>query len=142
MPARPRARFRHSHAPGRRRRSPPRTLTQARDPSRRARRQSVRPRRRAHAACRAGPARAPRRRLRLGARRDVVGRLPDALDLDRFLVRDSDPGAVLQLLNQRDEVERVGLEVLLEARVVLDPRWVYLQLLRKVAADELEYLIP
>src|SRR3954447_9376513 len=61
-----------------------------------------------------------RRCLRLQARRDIVGRLPDGRDLDRILVGDAHARAVLELLDERDQIERVGLEVLLEARVVLD----------------------
>jgi hypothetical protein len=77
----------------------------------------------------------------LETRGHVVGGLPDRRQLRGILVGDAHSGAILELLDERDEVQRVGLEVLLEASVVLDARWIYLQLLREVAADELEDLV-
>src|SRR4051812_20147759 len=68
---------------------------------------------------------APRRlRLCLRAletRRDVVGRLADCRDLHGVLVGDPHTRTVLQFLDERDQVERVGLEIFLEACFVLDP---------------------
>src|SRR6266511_3181641 len=46
--------------------------------------------------------------------RDVVDGLPDGLDLLRVFVGDLDPELVLQLHDQLDEVEGVGVEVLLK----------------------------
>src|SRR3954453_15115774 len=48
-----------------------------------------------------------RRCLRLQARRDIVGRLPDGRDLDRILVGYARARAVLELLDKRDQIERV-----------------------------------
>ena len=53
-------------------------------------------------------------------RGDVVDGLPDALDLLRVLVRDLDPELVLELHDQLDEVERIGVEILLEGRLLGD----------------------
>src|SRR5918996_995742 len=53
-------------------------------------------------------------------RRDVVDGLPDGLDLLRVLVRDLDPELILQLHDQLDEVEGVGVEILLEGGLLGD----------------------
>src|ERR687895_1863775 len=50
-----------------------------------------------------------------GMRGDEVGGLPDRQDLGHLLVGNADAVAVLQLHNQLDEIERVRLQVLLEA---------------------------
>jgi hypothetical protein len=44
---------------------------------------------------------------------DVVDGLTDGLDLLRVLVRDLDPELILELHDQLDEVEGVGVEILL-----------------------------
>src|SRR5688572_13851051 len=46
--------------------------------------------------------------------RDVVDSLTDRLNLLSVLVRDLDPELVFQLHDQLDEVERVGVEILLK----------------------------
>src|SRR5947209_3238515 len=51
---------------------------------------------------------------------DVVDRLADGRDLLRILVRDLDPELILELHDQLDEVERVGVEILLKGRFVGD----------------------
>src|SRR5947209_3228148 len=51
---------------------------------------------------------------------DVVDRLADSRDLLRILVRDLDPELILELHDQLDEVERVGVEIFLERRIVVD----------------------
>src|SRR5688500_1012035 len=60
----------------------------------------------------------PPARGRLLVRGDVVDRLPDRLDLLRVFVRDLDPELVLELHDQLNEVERIGVEILLEGRLV------------------------
>src|SRR5262249_28937250 len=92
-----------------------------------------------------GPGRSPswRPALRLdlrSMRSNEVRGLPDRKDLGRFLVGNANAIAVLQLDHELHEVERVGLEVLLEARAVLDPIGVHLQLAGQVLADALEDL--
>jgi hypothetical protein len=46
--------------------------------------------------------------------RDVVDGLSDSRDLLGVLVRDLDPELILELHDQLDEIERVGVEILLE----------------------------
>src|SRR5207244_1646641 len=72
----------------------------------------------------------------------VVGRLADREDLHRLVVWDADSVAVLELHCELHEVQRVGAQVLLEARVLLDPARVDFQLLGEVRTDALEYLSP
>src|SRR5947209_10565706 len=60
---------------------------------------------------------------------DVVDRLADSGDLLRVLVRDLDPELILELHDQLDEVERVGVEILLEGRLLGDLRLVDAELL-------------
>ena len=55
--------------------------------------------------------------LRLLVCRDVVDCLPDGLDLLRVLVGDLDPELILELHDQLDQVERIGVEVFLEGRL-------------------------
>ena len=55
-------------------------------------------------------------------RGDVVDGLADGRDLLCVLVRDLDPELVLELHDQLDEVERVGVEILLERRFLCDVR--------------------
>jgi hypothetical protein len=53
-------------------------------------------------------------------RRDVVDSLTDSLNLLSVLVRDLDRELVLQLHDQLDKVERVGIEILLKRGFVGD----------------------
>src|SRR5260221_484817 len=53
-------------------------------------------------------------------RGDVVDGLPDGRDLLGILVRDLDPELVLELHDELDEVERVGVQVVLERRLFGD----------------------
>src|SRR5688572_25260227 len=69
-----------------------------------------------------------------------VGGLSDRQDLCRLLIGDADAVAVLQLDDELHEVQRVGLQVLPEARGVADSPRIHLQLGGKVLADALENL--
>src|SRR3954452_5664399 len=71
---------------------------------------------------------------------DEVGCLADGQDLHRLLIGDADAVAVLQLDNQLHQVERVRLEVLAEARGLVDAPRIHLQLGGQVLADALENL--
>src|SRR5215218_1584400 len=71
-------------------------------------------------------------------RGDVVDGLPDGLDLLRVLVRDLDPKLVLELHDQLHEIERVGIEILLEGGVIGDLVLVDSELLRQDFLDPLE----
>src|ERR687894_2524362 len=71
---------------------------------------------------------------------DVVERLPDGGDSRRLLVRDAHAVAVLELHHERDEVERVGVEVLLEPSALLDVVGLNLELRGEVRPHELENL--
>src|SRR5215212_7151861 len=51
---------------------------------------------------------------------DVVDRLADGLNLLGVLVGDLDPELILELHDQLDEIERVGVEVLLEGGLLRD----------------------
>ena len=64
--------------------------------------------------------------------------LPDRLHLGGLLVGHLDPVGVLELLHERVEVERVGLQVALEVGLLGHPRRVDLQLVGQVGADQLE----
>src|SRR5919108_4853281 len=66
--------------------------------------------------------------------------LADRQDLGRLLVRDPDAVAVLELDDQLDEVQRVRLEVLLEAGPLADPPGIDLELRREVLPDAVEDL--
>src|SRR5918992_2684175 len=72
-----------------------------------------------------------------GMRGDEVGGLPHRQDPGRLLVRDADAVAVLQLHHELHEVQRVRLEVLLEARVLADAPRLHLELGGQVIADAL-----
>src|SRR4051794_23561588 len=61
-----------------------------------------------------------RRLASLLVRGDVVDGLPDGRDLLGILIRDLDRELVLQLHDQLDEIERVGVEVVLERRLFGD----------------------
>src|SRR3712207_6692432 len=61
---------------------------------------------------------APAASLLMGG--DVVDGLPDGLDSLRVLVGDLDPELVLELHDELDEIERVGVQVFLEVRLLGD----------------------
>src|SRR6188474_2393755 len=69
---------------------------------------------------------------------DVVDGLPDGLDLLGVFVRDLDPELVLELHDQLDEVEGVGVEILLEVRLIVDLALLHPELL---AQDLLHALV-
>src|SRR5579872_6196757 len=71
-------------------------------------------------------------------RRDVVDCLPDGRDLLGVLVRDLDPELVLELHDQLDEVERVGVQVFLERRLLGDVGLFDPELLGQDFLDSLE----
>ena len=62
-------------------------------------------------------------------------------DLRRLLVAHRDAVAVLELLHERVEVERVGLEILLEARLVADRAGIEVELVGEVLAHACENLV-
>src|SRR4051812_41807083 len=72
---------------------------------------------------------------------DEVGGLADGEDPRRLIVGDADPIAVLELHHELHEVERVGLEVLLEAGVLGDAAGIHLELGGEVLADAFEDLV-
>src|SRR5207247_1047217 len=78
---------------------------------------------------------------RLLVRRDVVDSLSDGLDLLRILVRDLDPELVFQLHDQLHEIERVGVEVLLERGIFRDLVLVDTELFRQDFLDPLEHFL-
>src|SRR5262249_17899712 len=81
--------------------------------------------------------------LRRAGRRvvdDVVDRRSDREDLGGVLVRHRDPVGVLELLDERVEVERVGLEVFFEAGGLIDPGRIEVELVGQVGLDEREHL--
>src|SRR3954471_16236506 len=71
-------------------------------------------------------------------RGDVVDGLADSRDLLGVLVRDLDPELVLELHDQLDEVERVGVEILLERRFLGDVRFLDSELFGQDFLDPLE----
>src|SRR5918995_3156294 len=71
---------------------------------------------------------------------DEVCGLADREDLGRLLVRDADPVAVLELDHELHQVERVRLEVLLEAGGAVDALGVDLQFGGQVLPDAVENL--
>src|SRR5919199_4778901 len=71
-------------------------------------------------------------------RGDVVDSLTDRLDLLGVLVRDLDPELVLELHDQLYEIERVGVEVLLERRLLRDLALLDPELLGQDFFDPLE----
>src|SRR5215211_4434316 len=73
---------------------------------------------------------------------DEVSGLSHSQDLGGLLVGDADPVAVLQLDHQLNQVEGVGLEVLLEPCVLLNACGIHLELGGQVIADALENLVP
>src|SRR5947208_11803173 len=68
--------------------------------------------------------------------------LADRVDLRRLLVRHRHAVGVLELLDERVEVQGVRLEIVLEVGVLLDPRRVELELVGEVGADGLEDVFP
>src|SRR4051794_14462893 len=70
-----------------------------------------------------------------------VDRLPDGLDPRGLLVAHLDPVGVLELLYERVEIERIGVEVAPEVRALLDAGGIELQLVGQVVADDLEDLV-
>ena len=74
-------------------------------------------------------------------RGDVVDGLADGRDLLRVLVRDLHPEVVLELHYQLDEVERIGVEIVLERRVLRDLALVHAELLAQNGFDALEDLL-
>ena len=66
-------------------------------------------------------------------REDEVDRLADGEDLRGLLVGHLHAVGVLELLDERVEVQRVGLEILLEARRLVDARGIELELVGQVA---------
>ena len=71
---------------------------------------------------------------------EVDGRA-DGQDLRRLLVGHLHPVGVLELLDQRVQVERVGLEVLLEARGLADRAGLDVELVGEVLADQCEHVL-
>ena len=69
---------------------------------------------------------------------DEVDRLPDGDDLRSLLVGHLHAEGVLELLHERVEVQRVGLEVDAEVRAVVDPRGIDLELVDEVRLDHRE----
>src|SRR4029079_19293588 len=76
-------------------------------------------------------------RSRLLVRDDVVDSLADGRDLLRVLVRDLDSELVFELHDQLDQVEGVGVEILLERRLVRELVFVYAELLAEDGLDAL-----
>src|SRR5918911_2050335 len=75
-------------------------------------------------------------------RGDVVDRLANGLDFLRVLVRDLDPELILQLHDQLDQVERVGVEILLEGGLLGDLALLDAELLGQDVLDPLEDFLP
>src|SRR5829696_7808304 len=71
-------------------------------------------------------------------RGDVVDGLPHSRDLLSVLVRDLDPELILELHDQLDEIERVGVQVLLERSLLVDLGLLDSELLRQDFLDPLE----
>src|SRR5438270_9633688 len=75
-------------------------------------------------------------------RGDVVDRLANGLDLLGILVGDLDPELVLQLHDQLHEIERVGVQILLEGRFLRDLALLDSELLGQDVLDPLEDFLP
>ena len=71
-----------------------------------------------------------------------VDRSAHGLDPRRLLVGHLDPVRVLELLHERVEVERVGVEVVAEVRALVDARGIELQLVGQMRTDQLQALFP
>src|SRR5689334_13141414 len=72
---------------------------------------------------------------------DVVDRLTDGRDLLGILVGDLETELVLELHDQLDQVEGVGVQVALEGRVLGDLLLVHAELLDENSSDALERLL-
>ena len=59
----------------------------------------------------------------------------------RLLVGDAHAVGVLELLHQRVEVQRVGLQVLLETGLLADLLGIDVELVGQVGLDQFEYLL-
>src|SRR6266536_1341821 len=79
--------------------------------------------------------------LGLLVRCDVVDGLPDGMDLLRVLVRDLDPELVFELHDQLHEIERVGVQVLLERGFFGDLVLIHPELFRQDFLDPLEHFL-
>src|SRR5439155_20788988 len=71
-------------------------------------------------------------------RGDVVDGLADGLDLLRVLVGDLDAELILELHDQLDEVERVGIEILLERGLLRDLTFIHTELFSQDFLHSLE----
>ena len=72
---------------------------------------------------------------------DEVHRLADREDLRGLLVGHAHAVGVLELLHERVQVQRVGLQILLEARRVADRRGVHVEFVGQVGLDQREHLL-
>src|SRR4051794_32571789 len=70
-----------------------------------------------------------------------IDRLRDRVDARGVLIRQLDAVGVLQLLDERIEVQRVGRQVLAEMRGLLDLRGIQLQLVREMLADQGQHVV-
>src|SRR3954447_18679854 len=68
--------------------------------------------------------------------------LADRVDPRRLLVRHRHAVGVLELLDERVEVQGVRLEVVLEVRALVDARRIELELVGEMGADGLEDVFP
>src|SRR5207302_2851330 len=75
-------------------------------------------------------------------RRHEVGDLANGVQLRGLVVGDADSIGVLELDHQLDEVKRVGVEVLLEPRGLVDRSGIHHQLGGQVIPHPLEHLLP
>src|SRR5919199_890184 len=73
---------------------------------------------------------------------DVVDDRAHRLHLGGLVVRDAHPVGVLELDEELDQVQRVGVQVVLEARAVAEDRLVDLKLHGQEVPDPLEHLLP
>ena len=74
-------------------------------------------------------------------RGDVIDRLADRRDLLRVVVGDLDAELILELHDQLDQIERVGVEIFLERSLFRDLALVDTELLAQRAFDLLEDLL-
>ncbi len=70
-----------------------------------------------------------------------VHRLSHREDLRRLLVGHAHTVGVLELLHERVQVERVGLQILLEARVLGDRERLDVEFVRQMGLDQREHLL-
>ncbi len=76
-----------------------------------------------------------------GVRQDEVDGLADGEDLRRLLVGHLHAVGVLELQDERVEIQRIDFQIGLEARAVVDPLGIDVQLVDKVALDEGEHFL-